>query len=222
MVTVPSATANNAAAGASNSANAALAGTFDTFLKLLTAQLQNQDPLSPMDSAKFTEQLVQYSQVEQQISTNTKLDSLASKMNTSSAMGALSYLGRTATFDSNVAALTDDGAAWQYALGDAATTVTISVVNEKGATVYTTTGERAAGGHKFTWDGKSSQGDKLENGVYALKVTAKGVDNVAIETAVAVDERITGVNLSGADPKVTTAAGDRALSNILRIAESAS
>lgn len=221
MVTVPSATANTPATNTS-SANAALAGTFDTFLKLLTAQLQNQDPLSPMDSAKFTEQLVQYSQVEQQISTNSKLDSLATKVGMSSSIGALSYLGRTATFDSNVAALTDDGAQWQYALGDAATSVSINVVNAKGDTVFTTTGERAAGAHKFIWDGKTAQGDKLENGVYALKVTAKGVDNATIETAVAVDERITGVNLSGADPKVTTAAGDRALSNILRIAENAS
>jgi flagellar basal-body rod modification protein FlgD len=220
MVTVPSATANTPTT-ASN-ANTQLAGTFDTFLKLLTAQLQNQDPLSPMDSAKFTEQLVQYSQVEQQISTNSKLDSLATKMGTASSMGALSYLGRTATFDSNVSALTDDGADWQYALGDAATSVTISVVNAKGDTVFTTTGERGAGAHKFTWDGKTAQGDRLENGVYALKVTAKGADNTVIETAVAVDERITGVNLSGADPKVTTAAGDRALSTILRIEEDAS
>lgn len=222
MVTVPSATTNNAAASSATSANAALAGTFDTFLKLLTTQLQNQDPLSPMDSAKFTEQLVQYSQVEQQISTNSKLDSLAAKMNTSSSIGALSYLGRTATFNSNVAALTDDGAKWQYALGDAAQSVTLSVLNGDGDVVYTETGERSAGAHSFAWDGSKTGGGTAANGLYALRITAKGVEDAKIETAVAVDERITSVDFSGADPKVTTAAGPRALSTILRIAENAS
>jgi flagellar basal-body rod modification protein FlgD len=221
MVSVPSATAN-AAASSTSSASASLSGTFDTFLKLLTTQLQNQDPLSPMDSAKFTEQLVQYSQVEQQISTNSKLDSLASKMSTSSSIGALSYLGRTATFNSNVAALTDDGAKWQYALGDAARTVTISVLNADGDVVYTQDGERGAGAHTFSWDGDKSGGGTATNGLYSLRITAKAADDAKIETAIAVDERITGVDFSGEDPKVSTAAGPRALSTILRIAETAS
>src|ERR1700686_3335504 len=74
-----------------------LAGNFDTFLKLLTTQLQNQDPLSPMDSNQFTQELVQFSQVEQQINTNTSLASLIALTKTQSSANAVSYLGKTIT-----------------------------------------------------------------------------------------------------------------------------
>lgn len=207
------------AAGAANP-GAQIADTFDTFLKLLTAQLQNQDPLSPMDSAKFTEQLVQYSQVEQQISTNSKLDALAKQIAAGAAGGALSYLGQTALFDSNAAALVDDQAKWQYAIDSGAASVTLTVKNAKGDTIYTTSGDAAAGPHTFEWDGSQTGLDsKAPAGTYYLSVTAKDGTGQTIDTAVAVQERITGVDFSGDTPTVSTASGARALSTILRIAE---
>ena len=80
-----------AATSASTSASAAtsLASNFDTFLTILTAQIQNQDPLAPMDSSKFTEQLVQFSGVEQQIKSNSQLETLVKATN-SNAGAALS------------------------------------------------------------------------------------------------------------------------------------
>jgi flagellar basal-body rod modification protein FlgD len=200
-----------------NAATKGLSDTFDTFLKLLTAQLQNQDPLSPMDSSKFTEQLVQYSQVEQQIASNTKLDALATQLKTNSAGAALSYLGNMATFSSDAQALTDDGASWKYALGAASADTKISIVDAKGNTVYTTNGERGAGAHDFTWDGKTSSGGEAPDGIYHLKVAATDADGKAMETAIAVQEMITGVDFSGASPTVTTAAGSRAFDTIMRV-----
>jgi flagellar basal-body rod modification protein FlgD len=208
------------AANATTNTNAATKGlsdTFDTFLKLLTAQLQNQDPLSPMDSSKFTEQLVQYSQVEQQIASNTKLDTLAAQLKASSAGSALSYLGNTATFNSDAKALTDDGASWKYALGASSVDTKISIVDAKGNTVYTTTGERGAGAHDFAWDGKTNSGADAPDGIYHLKVAATDADGKTIETAIAVQEMITGVDFSGASPTVTTAAGARDFDTILRV-----
>src|ERR1700744_3656694 len=94
-------TAAAAAAGASSSTQSAaqsqLSGNFDTFLTLLTTQLQNQDPLSPMDSTQFTQQLVEYSQVEQQINTNTNLTSLISLQQAGAGAASVGYLGKNVT-----------------------------------------------------------------------------------------------------------------------------
>ena len=213
----------SALTGSANTATATaaqgIADTFDTFLKLLTAQLQNQDPLSPMDSAKFTEQLVQYSQVEQQIAANDKLDTLAATLKTSTAGAALSYLGNLATFNSDAQSLTEeDGATWKYALGAASTGTTLTIKDANGTTVYTSTaGERGAGAHEFTWDGKKANGEQAPDGIYVLSVAAKDSEGATIDTAVAVQEIITGVDFSSASPSVTTAAGSRGFDTIIRV-----
>lgn len=213
------ATTTQAAAASANSTRQ-LADTFDTFLKLLTAQLQNQDPLSPMDSAKFTEQLVQYSQVEQQIASNTKLDSLAAQLKAGAAGAALSYLGKTALFDSNAAGLVNGKANWQYAVDSGAATTTLTVTDAKGNVVYAADGNAASGSHPFQWDGSKTGSDqKADPGTYYLAVTAKDGAGNAVSTAVAVEEHISGVDFSGAAPTVTTAAGARAIDKILRIGE---
>src|SRR5450755_1387621 len=90
----PAATTSTASAG---DAMSQLSGNFSTFLTLLTTQLKNQDPTSPMDSSTFTQQLVQYSQVEQQIDTNTNLKTLITQGQTQAGVNASSYLGKTVT-----------------------------------------------------------------------------------------------------------------------------
>ncbi len=84
-----------------------MSGNFDTFLQLLTTQLQNQDPTSPMDTNQFTQQLVQFSQVEQQISTNDNLKSLIALGQSRSSADAVSYLGKTVTLTNGKAALSE-------------------------------------------------------------------------------------------------------------------
>src|SRR5476649_2407617 len=86
-----------AATAAASTAQKTLAGNFNTFLTLLTTQLQNQDPLSPMDSNQFTQQLVQFSQVEQQINTNDNLKSLITQGTNQTGAYAVSYLGKAVT-----------------------------------------------------------------------------------------------------------------------------
>ena len=199
---------NTQSPAAVDTSSPALAATFDTFLKLLTAQLQNQDPLSPMDSAKFTEQLVQYSQVEQQIAGNTKLDALAAQMTGAPAGTALSYLGQTALFDSNAAGLDDGEAKWQYAIDAGAATATLTVTDAKGKVVYTTDGDVSPGPHTFDWDGTRNDGtDRAER--HLLSRCLRQGCRQPIDTAVAVSEMITGVDFSGSTPTVSTAAGAR-------------
>src|SRR5580692_10550111 len=98
--------AASTAAAATTASTQQLTGNFDTFLQLLTTQLQNQDPLNPMDSNQFTQQLVEFSQVEQQINTNTNLQSLISLTGANAGAGAVSYLGKDVTITNGNAALT--------------------------------------------------------------------------------------------------------------------
>src|SRR5213596_2070497 len=91
---------------------AVLAGNFDTFLKLLTTQLKNQNPLDPLDTNQFTQQLVQFAGVEQQLRTNDQLTALLALQQTAQSTQALTFVGKTAVVDGNTAALSHGLATW--------------------------------------------------------------------------------------------------------------
>src|SRR4051812_42568476 len=122
MANAITATTPPAASPAANSASdtsalgrARLADNFDTFLSLLTAQLKNQDPLSPLDSNQFTAQLTQMTGVEQQLQTNDLLKQLVS--NTGSGVStAVSLIGKQVRAASGENALKDGKATWTYSL----------------------------------------------------------------------------------------------------------
>ena len=149
-----------------------LSGNFDTFLQLLTTQLQNQDPTSPMDSNQFTQQLVEYSQVEQQINTNTNLQTLITQGTSQSGAYATVYLGKNVTVTNGKASLTNGAASWTYNLGTTAASTTLTVTNASGSVVYTGAGETTAGNNTFNWNGQDNNGNQLPDGTYTLAVTA--------------------------------------------------
>jgi flagellar basal-body rod modification protein FlgD len=188
------------AASAANRSESQLAANFDTFLLLLTAQLKNQDPLEPMDSNQFTQQLVQFSQVEQQINSNKNLESLIALTKARSASDAVSYLGKTLTLTDGTAALMDGEAHWAYSLDNHAASATLYVKNMKGEVVYSEPAETAGGTHTFTWDGVSKTGATLPPGPYHLSVVAKTTDGKAIDTRVASQGVISEVDLTGDEP----------------------
>jgi flagellar basal-body rod modification protein FlgD len=196
---------------------ARLADNYDTFLVLLTAQLQNQDPLAPMDSTQFTQQLVQFSQVEQQIRTNEQLESLVGHYQAASAGAAISYLGRDALIESNQTLLANGQASWGYTLVGGAQDVTLEVRDARGRTVFETNGERGQGSHLFNWNGRDANGDALPDGVYSLVVNARDDAGERIATTMTVRERISGVDFSGATPLVITPTGSRGLDTIRAI-----
>ncbi len=199
------------------SAQQTLAGNFNTFLTLLTSQLQNQDPLSPMDSTQFTQQLVQFSQVEQQIKTNQNLESLAAQFQAASAGAALSYLGKNALIQSDTTTLANGQAAWGYSLANTAGNVTLQVRDASNRTVFTTDGQKAAGDHVFTWNGKDINGNTMPSGVYHLVVTATDTAGNTIRPTMTVQEMINGVDFTGTTPQVITTSGSRDLSTIRAI-----
>jgi flagellar basal-body rod modification protein FlgD len=187
-------------ASAATKSQGQLAANFDTFLVLLTAQLKNQDPLEPMDSNQFTQQLVQFSQVEQQINSNKNLESLIALTKARSSSDAVSYLGKTLTLTDGTAALMDGQASWAYSLDNKASSATLYVKNMRGDVVYSAPAEMNEGLHSFTWDGKSKTGATLPPGPYQLSVIAKTVDGEAIKTRVASQGVISEVDLTGNEP----------------------
>jgi flagellar basal-body rod modification protein FlgD len=201
------------AAGATG-ARTRLSDNYDTFLVLLTAQLQNQDPLAPMDSTQFTQQLVQFSQVEQQIRTNEQLEGLVTQYQSASAGAALSYLGRDAILEDDSTRLTDGKANWAYALEDTADEVTLTVRDARGRDVFKAAGAKTEGDHLFAWDGRDSNGDPVEDGVYTLVISAEDAAGEAIEHTTTVRETILGVDFTSSTPVVITSSGTHGIDTV--------
>lgn len=178
--------------GTSSDSRNKLAKDLNTFLTLLTNQLKNQDPTSPMDSSQFTQQLVQYAQVEQQISQNEKLDKiLTANNNTLSAMG-VNYIGKYVEAESSAVPLQDGTGRFAYGVASTANTVGILIKDSTGKVVRGLDGDPSAGVHEVRWDGKDDSGKQLPDGSYTLSVTALG-DNGTIETYTTAFGRVTGV-----------------------------
>ncbi len=173
---------------------ASLADDFTQFLNLLTTQLQNQDPLNPMDSSEFTNQLVQFSQVEQQINSNKKLDTLVQLQLANFFGSTLGYVGLDISYISSE--FNWDGqnpVTFNYALDSSAVSSQMFVMNEKGEVVFSKTAETSAGAHEFVWDGKTTGGKTLEPGTYSMKIDALDVNGKKVTTTTVVSGRVKGV-----------------------------
>lgn len=208
MAVSPIATDAVAASDAAGS-RTRLSDNYDTFLVLLTAQLQNQDPMAPMDSTQFTQQLVQFSQVEQQIRTNEQLEGLAGKYQAAAAGAALSYLGRETVLESDKTTLANGSAQWGYSFGQNVDSVTLTVADARGRPLLQTSGEALAGSHVFNWNGRDNNGNVAPPGVYRLIVGATNEAGDEVKATMSVRETIRGVDFSGTTPLVITDTGTR-------------
>jgi len=155
----------------------------DTFLKLLTAQLANQDPLNPMDNTAFVAQLAQFSALEQAIETNTRLGVLSVQQSGIANTAVASLVGREVTVKGTSVSLQGQGigAPVGYTLEDDAASVQLSIRNEDGTVVRTIdAGEQRAGFQQVTWDGKDDAGNLLPKGNYSISVQAKSDADAAV------------------------------------------
>jgi flagellar basal-body rod modification protein FlgD len=183
-------TSAKAAEAATATKNESLWGNFDTFLNILTTQLQNQDPTAPVDASEFTNQLVQYAEVEQQISSNDKLDSILSTLSANGITPLLSYVGQyIETASTNKLVVQNGTAMMSYNLDDAAKSVTVSVQDTKGDVIGTIEGTTTKGLNRIAWDGKLSDGTAAPDGVYKFVLTAKDSNNETMDVS---DIRIIG------------------------------
>ena len=156
----------------SSTSGATLAGNFQTFLTLLTTQLKNQNPLDPLDTNQFTQQLVEFASVEQQLKTNDELTTLVSLQQTTQATQALGFVGKTAVVNGKTASLSNSSATWNLNIPSDGN-VTVTITNSTGPTMLRPTYRVSAGNTPpFTWNGKGNDGTQWQDGQYTLTATA--------------------------------------------------
>lgn len=176
-----------------------LSANYEMFLTLLTTQLRHQDPTQPMDANAFTQQLVQYSSIEQQIKMNTNLEDMKSALAMSNATSLVSYVGTTVTADSSKTTLQDNQAKWSFSIPKAAS-ATITVKNAAGAVVYTTTKDFTAGNQEFVWNGKTTSGQAAADGTYTIAIDAKDSSGNAVKAVTEITGRVDSLDFSSGQP----------------------
>jgi flagellar basal-body rod modification protein FlgD len=187
------------ATAATATSGATIAKNFDTFLTLLTTQLKNQNPLDPLDTNQFTQQLVQFAQVEQQIGMNSSLGALVSLQQTAQTTAAVGFLGATVRIDGDTAQLSGGKATWSFT-SDKAATATINITAPTGELVYTETRTIPAGAQNFTWNGHDANGNTLPDGSYKLSIVAKDASGQPVAVSPEIEGVVDGIDMSKSPP----------------------
>lgn len=165
-----------------------LIGNYELFLTLLTTQIQNQDPLDPLDSAEYTNQLVQYSSVEQSIQTNQFLESMMASLATSQASSYVNYLGSEVTASGDTSMLQGGSASWSYSIAEDATGA-VEIKNASGAVIYSGDVELSAGSDTFEWDGVGNGNTASPDGAYTISFDVKN----SADSSESVNTEISGI-----------------------------
>jgi flagellar basal-body rod modification protein FlgD len=220
--TIPSTTSNstgNTAQAAGTAGSQTLAGNFDTFLQLLTTQLQNQNPLDPLDTNQFTSQLVEFASVEQQVNMNTNLQTLISMQQTTESTSALQLVGSSVTVNGASAPLsnaTSSPAKWSFT-SPAPATGTITITSSTGQTAYSGTVSLNSGANSYTWNGQGTNGTTWPDGSYTMAISAIGASGQSVSVTTQVQGTISGVDVSKNPPQITVGGQNYTLSQIQSI-----
>jgi len=199
-VSAPNPNYSASSSSSSSGKTSGIADNFQTFLTLLTTQLQNQNPLDPLDTNQFTQQLVQFAGIEQQLKSNTQLESLVKLQTTAQASQALNFVGATAIVDGATTSLADKKATWGLNVPKDSN-VKLTVTNATGQTVYSGNFSMKAGEHQaFVWDGRGTDGSQWADGKY--KLTAVGKDSNGKDVAISTEivGQVDSADLSASPP----------------------
>lgn len=208
------------AAQTTTSSGAQLAEDFGDFLNLLTVQLQNQDPLSPMDTTEFTNQLLSFTGVEQQINTNQKLDDLVALSIGNAFSSTLGYVGKDISYlSSEVFFDGESPVTIDYAITGTSIDTTINILNEDGDVVFSQKVSDDEQRESFTWDGINNGGAVAPAGTYEIRVDALDIDDQALNTTTVVNGRVSGVETQNGSTFLLV--GERAVSlaNVINVRE---
>ncbi len=224
-----SASTSSSNALAQSTSASAIGSNFNTFINILTTQLKHQDPSNASDPNQFTQELVQFAGVEQQLNTNNDLQTMINLQKSSNGTtAALNYIGGyvQATTTSDQLALQSGSAEIGYDLSNAGANAVVTVQNSSGQTVATLQGSANTGMNYLTWNGKDSSGNQLADGTYTFSLavtntdgssqTPSGIDVIGKVTAVTTNSDGTtslslGNGLSVSTANVTAAYGSGSL-----------
>ncbi len=192
-----------------------LADNFQTFLTLLTTQLQNQNPLDPLDTNQFTQQLVQFAGVEQQLKSNDQLKALIAIEKSAQSTQALVYVGNTVAVDGSTQKF--DGSATWNLKADKSATAAITITNSTGQTVYSGNYTLSQGNASFVWDGKGNDGTQYPAGTYKLTATAKDSNGKDVGIATEIQGIVDSVDLSATPPLLSVGGANYTTDQIRRV-----
>jgi flagellar basal-body rod modification protein FlgD len=193
-----------------------IADNFDTFLQLLTTQLKNQNPLDPLDTNQFTQQLVQFAQVEQQIKQNQQLETLISIEKTAQATTALAFVGARVAVDGQTADLSNGQATWSFNVPKPVT-ATLTIRSATGQTVYSGSFTMNAGLQSFQWDGRGSNGEILPDGSYQLSIVGKDASGQTVSIATEIEGVVDSVDLQKNPPLLSIGGQTFTLDKVKRV-----
>src|SRR5215470_1780851 len=193
-----------------------IAGNFQTFLTLLTTQLKNQNPLDPLDTNQFTQQLVQFAQVEQQLKQNEQLATLVSIEKTAQSTTALAFVGQNVTVDGQTAALKNSAATWSFQVPKPIN-ATVTIKSSTGQTVYSGSFAMDTGQQTFNWDGRDNAGTRWPDGNYTLSITGKDASGQTVSVPTEVEGLVDSVDLNKSPPVLSMGGQDYTIDKIKRV-----
>ncbi|MBX2832602.1 MAG: flagellar biosynthesis protein FlgD [Rhodospirillales bacterium] len=175
--------------------------TYETYMTLLLTTLENQDPTDPEDVSEITTQLATFEQLELAEQNNTLLSNLSESLSALQGVvddsAAQAYLGTDIVAVGDTAPLEDGEAEWYYVLNDDASSVTVTVTDEDGNTVYETTETGSEGTNNFIWDGTTDAGGTANSGTYTLSVSAIDSDGNSIDSEILMTGVVSALDLTG-------------------------
>lgn len=223
--TRPSTVSTGTAAAAATStpggrSRTAIAQNFDSFLMLLTTQLKNQSPLDPLDTNQFTQQLVQFASVEQQLRSNDTLTSLLTATRASNVSTAASFVGMDIVADGATTKLANGSAQWTLNSPRPAM-ATISVTDANGSVVASTSRALSGGAETFSWDGRTTTGTLAPPGDYTISVVARDTSGTGVTVKTEILGRVDSVDLTGSEAVLLVGAARVPLTNVKSISRAA-
>ena len=181
----------------------------EQFLQLLVTQLQNQDPLNPMEDQEFIAQMAQFSSLEQLMNLNTSMQGLTDATNNQQMFSATNYIGKYVTAVGNVigksstegadGAIVSEITPFYYTFNAPTSSTSITVYDADGNPVYVENLDAKDGGtvFKFQWDGKNNAGEVMADGTYTVAITAKDADGEAVLCTPMVADKVTDILRDG-------------------------
>jgi flagellar basal-body rod modification protein FlgD len=221
MATIGATTSNVTAAVTNNATTNevvkdTLASNFTTFLQLLTTQLKNQNPLEPLDTNQFTQQLVQFAQVEQQLKQNEQLAALLAIEKSAQSTTALAFVGAHVAVDGQTAALTEGQATWSFTVPKTIT-ATVDVKNATGQTVYSGSFTMNPGQQTFQWDGRDASGVQWPDGAYTLSIVGKDASGQTVAVPTEVEGVVDSVDLTKSPPELSIGGAKYTVDKVKRV-----
>ncbi len=208
-------TASSSSSSSSDAQTSALSLDFTTYLKILTTQLQNQDPTNATDPNEFTQELIQMQQVQAQINNNKAIEKLAEATTAGNLATGVGYIGQyvRAASENGDFSLQGSEAEIGYTLDKAATAVIVTIKDSDGDTVAKLSGSANSGDNYILWNGTCSDGTAAADGSYTFSVTALDISGNTIDVSnYTALFKVTAVE-SGSDGGLVLEAGDLALSS---------